>query len=226
MRILHILDHGLPLHSGYAFRTRAIVKAQLARGWEVACLTGPRHDAPGPDPEIVDGITFYRTPRPAPAPAPLGEWREIRALSARLDALDPRLEARPAPRPFAGADRARRLAGGAAPRSASGLRDPRLLGGCLGRQRHRARRLAQISPDPDARNPCRAPGGCGRGDLRGAARRSDRARHRRPTRSSSSPNGVDLNLFGNPPVAGPRLRPQPRPRRCRYGRLHRLLLRL
>jgi len=87
MRILHILDHGLPLHSGYAFRTRAIVKAQLARGWEVACLTGPRHEASGPDPEIVDGITFYRTPRPGPAPAPLGEWREIRALSARLDAL-------------------------------------------------------------------------------------------------------------------------------------------
>jgi PEP-CTERM/exosortase A-associated glycosyltransferase len=87
MRILHVLDHGLPLHSGYAFRTRAIVKAQLARGWEVACLTGPRHDVAGPDPEIVDGITFYRTLKPAPAPAPLGEWREIRALSARLDSL-------------------------------------------------------------------------------------------------------------------------------------------
>ena len=87
MRILDVLDHGLPLHSGYAFRTRAIVKAQLARGWEVACLTGPRHSAPGPDPELVDGITFFRTPKPAPAPAPLGEWREIRALSARLDAL-------------------------------------------------------------------------------------------------------------------------------------------
>ena len=87
MRILHVLDHGLPLHSGYAFRTRAIVKAQLARGWEVACLTGPRQSSAGADPEIVDGITFYRTPRPAPAPAPLGEWREIRALSARLDAL-------------------------------------------------------------------------------------------------------------------------------------------
>jgi PEP-CTERM/exosortase A-associated glycosyltransferase len=87
MRILHILDHSLPLHSGYAFRTRAIVKAQLAQGWEVACLTGPRHAAGGPDPELIDGITFYRTPKPAPAPAPLGEWREVRALSARLDDL-------------------------------------------------------------------------------------------------------------------------------------------
>ena len=40
----------LPLHSGYTFRTRAILKAQMARGWEVACLTGPRHKAGGPDP--------------------------------------------------------------------------------------------------------------------------------------------------------------------------------
>jgi len=87
MRILHVLDHSLPLHSGYAFRTRAIVKAQLARGWDVACLTGPRHAADGPDPEVVDGITFHRTPRPGPAPSPLGEYREIRALSARLDRL-------------------------------------------------------------------------------------------------------------------------------------------
>jgi PEP-CTERM/exosortase A-associated glycosyltransferase len=87
MRILHILDHSLPLQSGYTFRTRAIVKAQLARGWDVRCLTGPRHNEQGPDPEIVDGITFPRTSKPAPAPAPLGEWREIRALSARLDAL-------------------------------------------------------------------------------------------------------------------------------------------
>ena len=36
---------------------------------------------------MIDGITFYRTPKPAPAPAPLGEWREVRALSARLDDL-------------------------------------------------------------------------------------------------------------------------------------------
>ena len=62
MRILHVLDHSLPLHSGYAFRTRAIVKAQLAMGWEVACLTGPRQGREGPDPEVIDGITFYRTP--------------------------------------------------------------------------------------------------------------------------------------------------------------------
>ena len=87
MRILHVLDHSLPLHSGYSFRTRAIVKAQLGQGWEVACLTGARHSAAGPDPEVVEGITFYRTPQPPAGPSPLREWREVRALAKRLDEL-------------------------------------------------------------------------------------------------------------------------------------------
>src|SRR6185436_6257897 len=87
MRILHVLDHGLPLHSGYAFRTRAIVKAQLAQGWQVACLTGPRQGATEALAEIVDGITFHRTPPLPPAPSPLAEWREVRTLRGRLDRL-------------------------------------------------------------------------------------------------------------------------------------------
>ncbi len=87
MRILHVLDHSLPLHSGYTFRTRAIVKAQQARGWEVACLTGARHNSAGSDPETIDGISFHRTPQPAAGPSPLREWREIRALAKRLDRL-------------------------------------------------------------------------------------------------------------------------------------------
>ena len=92
MRILHVLDHSLPLQSGYTFRTRAIVKAQLEKGWEVACLTGPRQRQgsakfPLAETEIVDGITFHRTPAPPAGPSPIAEWREIRATSARLDAL-------------------------------------------------------------------------------------------------------------------------------------------
>ena len=87
MRILHVLDHGLPLHSGYAFRTRAIVKAQLAQGWEVVCLTGPRHAVAGPDPEIVEGITFYRTPALPKMPSPLREWQEVRAMTRRIEEL-------------------------------------------------------------------------------------------------------------------------------------------
>ena len=42
MRILHVLDHSLPLQSGYTFRTRAILKAQGQRGFAVAGVTGAR----------------------------------------------------------------------------------------------------------------------------------------------------------------------------------------
>ncbi|WP_447760315.1 TIGR04063 family PEP-CTERM/XrtA system glycosyltransferase [Sphingopyxis panaciterrae] len=86
-RILHVLDHSLPAHSGYTFRTRALMKAQLAKGWDVAGVTGVRHPEPGPDGETVDGLTFYRTPPIAPARAPIREWREIAALAKRVEAL-------------------------------------------------------------------------------------------------------------------------------------------
>jgi len=85
MRILHILDHSLPMHSGYTFRTRAILKAQIEQGWEVAGVTGARHIADGPESETVDGLTFFRTPRPSPMPSPIAEWREITALAARIE---------------------------------------------------------------------------------------------------------------------------------------------
>ena len=87
MRILHVLDHSLPLHSGYTFRTRAIVTAQKARGLEVACLTGVRHLRAGPDPETIENIDFHRTAAPRAARSPLRELLEIRALRRRLDRL-------------------------------------------------------------------------------------------------------------------------------------------
>ena len=86
-RILHVLDHSLPAHSGYTFRTRALMKAQVAKGWEVAGVTGVRHPEPGADGETVDGLTFYRTAPIAPARAPVREWREIGALAKRVEAL-------------------------------------------------------------------------------------------------------------------------------------------
>ena len=86
-RILHVLDHSLPAHSGYTFRTRALMKAQVAKGWDVAGVTGVRHPEPGPDGETVDGLTFYRTAPIAPARAPIREWREIGALAKRVEAL-------------------------------------------------------------------------------------------------------------------------------------------
>lgn len=87
MRILHILDHGLPLHSGYTFRTRAILKAQMARGWEVAAVTSPRHGKFDTDEETIDGIRFYRTPRVNSGPPVIGELREVSAFAKRIEAV-------------------------------------------------------------------------------------------------------------------------------------------
>ena len=52
MRILHVLDHSLPVHSGYTFRTRAILKAQVARGWAGAGVARVRQPRAAPAPEI------------------------------------------------------------------------------------------------------------------------------------------------------------------------------
>lgn len=86
-RILHVLDHSLPLHSGYTFRTRAILKAQQAAGLEVRGITGCRHLADGPDCEELDGIRFHRTRAAAKGPPGLREWREITLLADAIVAL-------------------------------------------------------------------------------------------------------------------------------------------
>jgi len=65
LRILHILDHSLPLQSGYAFRTAALLREQQGFGWETFQLTTPKHYAPGEAEEDVAGLHFYRTPVPA-----------------------------------------------------------------------------------------------------------------------------------------------------------------
>lgn len=86
-RILHVLDHSLPLQSGYTFRTRAILKAQEADGHEVRAITGLRqgsHAVAGDPPEHHAGLTFYRTPgRPRGRPG-WREWREVAALAAAI----------------------------------------------------------------------------------------------------------------------------------------------
>ncbi len=89
-RVLHVLDHSLPLHSGYTFRTRAILKAQQGLGLEVRGLTGQRHNleavVTGPC-EEADGLTFHRTSGVPSGPPPLREMGEIEALTKAIHAV-------------------------------------------------------------------------------------------------------------------------------------------
>lgn len=86
-RVLHVLDHSLPLMSGYTFRTRAIMTAQAASGLEVRGITGLRHAADGPVAEVADGLLFHRTPGTVSGPAGVREWREIGRLAEAIGAL-------------------------------------------------------------------------------------------------------------------------------------------
>lgn len=63
-RILHVLDHSIPLHSGYTFRTLSILREQRKLGWETFHLTSPKQINCSVPEEDVDGWHFYRTPSP------------------------------------------------------------------------------------------------------------------------------------------------------------------
>ena len=43
LKILHVLDHSIPMHSGYTFRTLAILREQRSLGWETLHVTSPKH---------------------------------------------------------------------------------------------------------------------------------------------------------------------------------------
>jgi PEP-CTERM/exosortase A-associated glycosyltransferase len=89
LKILHILDHSLPLHSGYAFRSHDIFRAQLKKGWQPVALTSPKHGAswkglPRTE-ETIDGVRYYRTAAVTRGTVPMeAEWRLMIALAGRI----------------------------------------------------------------------------------------------------------------------------------------------
>jgi PEP-CTERM/exosortase A-associated glycosyltransferase len=91
MRILHILDHSIPLHSGYTFRTKAILDQQRAFGWDTCHITSPKHaqaaktNAPI---EEVDGLLFYRTDMPTGLLSGLPIFNQLAIISALERRLD------------------------------------------------------------------------------------------------------------------------------------------
>lgn len=93
-RILHVLDHSIPLHSGYTFRTLSILREQRKLGWETFHLTTPKHTHGDALEEDVDGWHFYRTPVAAgegSALPGLGEWAMMRQVERRLQEVAERV---------------------------------------------------------------------------------------------------------------------------------------
>jgi PEP-CTERM/exosortase A-associated glycosyltransferase len=63
MKILHVLDHSLPIGSGYSYRSRSIAAGQKRLGLEPVVLTSPKQGTERDGLELVDGIPHYRTGR-------------------------------------------------------------------------------------------------------------------------------------------------------------------
>src|SRR6185437_1011216 len=116
MRILHILDHSIPLHSGYTFRTLAILKEQRVLGWETIHLTGSKQENCQVLEEDVDGWHFYRTPVAQDAMSRLPVFNQTAVI-----------------------DRLARFARGPQTGHSGCLRSPGILGRRSGRSRHQSR---------------------------------------------------------------------------------------
>jgi PEP-CTERM/exosortase A-associated glycosyltransferase len=95
MKILHILDHSIPLHSGYTFRTKAILEQQRKLGWETFHVTSAKHSVATTLMDEVDGYTFYRSEVPedffSKIPV-LEQWAIVQSLTKRLDEIIPEIK--------------------------------------------------------------------------------------------------------------------------------------
>lgn len=87
MRILHILDHSVPLQSGYTYRTLCILKQQREMGWTTIHLTSAKQGWSDEVEQDVEGWHFFRTRPDCAAIASLPLLRQysvIETLAKRL----------------------------------------------------------------------------------------------------------------------------------------------
>ena len=90
MKVLHVLDHSLPVLSGYSTRSFSIVSFQRALGLDPVVLTTPKHPRPGPEREEIGGIVHHRTAASAGGAARVpyvGELAQMARMARRIAVL-------------------------------------------------------------------------------------------------------------------------------------------
>ncbi|MGH7299579.1 MAG: glycosyltransferase, partial [Candidatus Rokuibacteriota bacterium] len=83
-RILHVLDHSLPVASGYSYRSRSIVTWQERLGLDPVVLTSPKHGSERDGREVLAGIPHYRTGRAGGRMPVVGELGLMAGLARRV----------------------------------------------------------------------------------------------------------------------------------------------
>jgi PEP-CTERM/exosortase A-associated glycosyltransferase len=92
MKILHVLDHSIPLHSGYTFRTKAILEQQRAMGFETVHVTSAKQGDFNASPEVIDGLTFYRSEVPGGVLSKLPMLNQVAIIDSLKKALSQVIE--------------------------------------------------------------------------------------------------------------------------------------
>jgi glycogen(starch) synthase len=86
MTILHVLDHSMPVSSGYSSRSRYIVEFQRRLGLRPVVLTSPKHGSAHDGIETIDGIRHHRTGAVV-GPSLVREVRLMTRMAARIAAV-------------------------------------------------------------------------------------------------------------------------------------------
>jgi PEP-CTERM/exosortase A-associated glycosyltransferase len=85
-RVLHVLDHSLPVLSGYSIRSKSIVETQQKLGHRVQVVTGTAHqlDDPTAEDTVMNGVPYARTALSSnlQSRAITRRWPLLRELSA------------------------------------------------------------------------------------------------------------------------------------------------
>ncbi len=91
-KVLHVLDHSLPVHSGYAFRSQSLLLAQKRRGWNPLAVTSPKHytscDDPWTEFEQIGALGYHRTRKVSNSSIPLaGELSLMTSLGRSIASI-------------------------------------------------------------------------------------------------------------------------------------------
>jgi glycogen(starch) synthase len=89
LRVLHVLDHSWPVHTGYSIRSLNLIAAQHRLGFRPQALSGPLQfvDDPNAVETVVENVAYHRTP----LRGGFFKWAIVRGLTGFREAAVVRL---------------------------------------------------------------------------------------------------------------------------------------
>ncbi|MDH3467239.1 MAG: glycosyltransferase, exosortase A system-associated [Gammaproteobacteria bacterium] len=93
--VLHVLDHSLPEHDGYAFRSHSILTQLIRAGWDIDVITGPKQGLAPSEESRIDSVNYIRTPIGAGV-STSGVFGQLRTINLTRKKIESHLQHQPA----------------------------------------------------------------------------------------------------------------------------------